>query len=132
MTTLRLAVEAVAADHTALAASILDSVPPEAPRGSATVANCIGVALEVLDQQLSRSGAMGSAVHARDAAFGALDRATIDSRHPRRGAQGPSISIQRDTSRQARRVTTCSSVRRLLSRRPSLQRALRMERRSSS
>ena len=53
--TLRLVVEAVADDNTALAAAILDSVPPEAPpdQKSATVAGCTGVALGLLDEWLS-------------------------------------------------------------------------------
>jgi hypothetical protein len=54
VTTLRLVVEAVAEDNTALAAAILDSVPPEAPEGnSATIAGCTGVALGQLDEWLS-------------------------------------------------------------------------------
>ena len=52
--TLRLVVEAVDEDTTALAAAILDSVPPEAPDGkSATVAGCTGIALGLLDEWLS-------------------------------------------------------------------------------
>jgi hypothetical protein len=55
VTTLRLVVDAVAEDNTALAAAILDSVPPEAPPDgkSATVAGCTGVALGLLDEWLS-------------------------------------------------------------------------------
>jgi hypothetical protein len=55
VTTLRLVVEAVAEDNTALAAAILDSVPPEAPPDgkSATVAGCTGIALGLLDEWLS-------------------------------------------------------------------------------
>jgi hypothetical protein len=55
VTTLRLVVEAVAENNTALAAAILDSVPPEAPPDgkSATVAGCTGVALGLLDEWLS-------------------------------------------------------------------------------
>jgi hypothetical protein len=52
---LRLVVEAVAEDNTALARAILDSVPPESPPDgkSATVAGCTGVALGLLDEWLS-------------------------------------------------------------------------------
>jgi hypothetical protein len=52
---LRLVVEAVAENNTALTAAILDSVPPEAPPDgkSATVAGCAGVALGLLDERLS-------------------------------------------------------------------------------
>jgi hypothetical protein len=54
VTTLRLVVEAIAGNDTALAAAILESVPPEAPDGeSATVAGCTGVALGLLDEWLS-------------------------------------------------------------------------------
>ena len=55
VTTLRLVVEAVAEDNTALARAILDSVPPESPPDgkSATVAGCTGVALGLLDEWLS-------------------------------------------------------------------------------
>jgi hypothetical protein len=55
VTTLRLVVEAVADNDTALAAAILDSVPPEAPPDgkSATVAGCTGIALGLLDEWLS-------------------------------------------------------------------------------
>ena len=53
-TTLRLVVEAVAEDDSALAAAILESVPPESPDGAtATVAGCIGVALGLLDDWLA-------------------------------------------------------------------------------
>jgi len=54
MTTLRLVVEAVTADDTALAAAILESVPSESSDGTmATVAGCIGVALGLLDDWLA-------------------------------------------------------------------------------
>jgi hypothetical protein len=52
--TLRLVVEAIAEDNTALAAAILDQVQPESPDNtSATVSGCIGVALGRLDDWLS-------------------------------------------------------------------------------
>jgi hypothetical protein len=51
--TLRLTIEAIIDDNTALAAAILDQVQPESPDNStATVAGCIGVALGLLDQWL--------------------------------------------------------------------------------
>jgi hypothetical protein len=55
LTTLRLVVEAVADGDTVLAGAILESVPPEAPPNgkSATVAGCIGVALDLLDNWLA-------------------------------------------------------------------------------
>jgi hypothetical protein len=55
LTTLRLVVEAVADGDTVLAAAILDSVPPEPPPDgkSATVAGCIGAALDLVDNWLS-------------------------------------------------------------------------------
>ena len=51
LTTLRLVVEAIADSDTVLAGAILESVPPEAPPDgkSATVASCIGVALDLVD-----------------------------------------------------------------------------------
>lgn len=52
LTTLRLVVEAIADGDTDLAAAILESVPPESPDGKATVAGCIGVALDLLDNWL--------------------------------------------------------------------------------
>jgi hypothetical protein len=53
LTTLRLVAEAIADDNATLAAAILESVPPEAPDGkSATVAGCIGVALDLVDNWL--------------------------------------------------------------------------------
>jgi len=59
VTALRLVVEAVAEDdNTALAAAILESVPPESPEGAtATVAGCIGVALGLLDGWLASTDA---------------------------------------------------------------------------
>jgi hypothetical protein len=58
VTTLRLVVQAVAEDDTALAAAILESVPPESPDGAtATVAGCIGVALGLLDDWLAGANA---------------------------------------------------------------------------
>jgi hypothetical protein len=51
-TTLRLAVEAIDDEDTNLAAAILESVPPESPEGKATVAGCIGAALDLLDNWL--------------------------------------------------------------------------------
>jgi hypothetical protein len=54
LTTLRIVVEAIADNDTTLAGAILESVPPEAPDGeSATVAGCIGVALDLVDNWLS-------------------------------------------------------------------------------
>jgi hypothetical protein len=54
VTTLRLAVEALAEDNTTLAAAILDQVQPESPDNStATVAACIGITLGLLDDWLS-------------------------------------------------------------------------------
>jgi hypothetical protein len=52
LTTLRLVVEAIAENDTDLAGAILDSVPPESPEGKATVAGCIGVALDLVDDWL--------------------------------------------------------------------------------
>jgi hypothetical protein len=53
-TTLRLTVEAVADNNTALAAAILEQVQPESPDNTvATVASCIGVSLGLLDDWLS-------------------------------------------------------------------------------
>jgi hypothetical protein len=52
LTTLRLVVEAIADGDTDLAAAILESVPPEAPDGKASVAGCIGVALDLVDNWL--------------------------------------------------------------------------------
>lgn len=53
--TLRSVIEAIAGGNTALAATILDQVRPESPDNStATVAGCIGVALGLLDEWLSR------------------------------------------------------------------------------
>jgi hypothetical protein len=52
--TLRLVIEAIAENHTTLAAAILDQVEPESPDNTAaTVASCIGVALGLLDAWLS-------------------------------------------------------------------------------
>jgi len=52
--TLRLAVEAIAADDTTLAAAILDQAQPESSDGSApTVSACIGLALGLLDDHLA-------------------------------------------------------------------------------
>ena len=53
LTTLRLIAEAIEDGDPDLAGSILESVPPEAPAGKATVAACIGVALDVLDSWLA-------------------------------------------------------------------------------
>lgn len=57
LTTLRLVAEAIDDQDTILASAILESVPPEAPPDgtSATVAGCIGVALDLLDNWLSRA-----------------------------------------------------------------------------
>lgn len=57
LTTLRLVAEAIDDQDTVLASAILESVPPEAPPDgtSATVAGCIGVALDLLDNWLSRA-----------------------------------------------------------------------------
>jgi hypothetical protein len=53
VTALRLAVEAIEQNNTALAASILDQVVPESPdESAATVSGCIGVALGLLDRWL--------------------------------------------------------------------------------
>lgn len=52
LTTLRLVVEAIADDDTDLAGAILESVPPKTHAGKATVAGCIGVALDLLDNWL--------------------------------------------------------------------------------
>jgi hypothetical protein len=52
LATLRLFVEAIEDDETDLAAAVLESVPPESPDGKATVAGCIGVALDLLDSWL--------------------------------------------------------------------------------
>ena len=50
---LRLAVEAIAADDTSLAAAILEQVEPESPDNAvATVSSCIGISLSVLDDWL--------------------------------------------------------------------------------
>jgi len=58
VTTLRLVVEAVGEDDTALAAAILESVPPDSPEGTtATVASWIGVALALLDRWLTGADA---------------------------------------------------------------------------
>ena len=52
--TLRLVIEAIAADNTALAAAILEQVQPESPdNATATVSSCIGLALGLLDDWLS-------------------------------------------------------------------------------
>ncbi len=53
LTTLRLIAEALEDGDPDLAGAILESVPPEAPAGKATVAGCIGVALDVLDSWLA-------------------------------------------------------------------------------
>jgi hypothetical protein len=51
---LRLAVEAIADDDTALASAILDQVQPESPDNTtATVSSCIGITLGLLDDWLS-------------------------------------------------------------------------------
>jgi hypothetical protein len=56
ITTLRLVIEAIAEGDTTLAASILQHVQPESPDNTAaTVAGCIGVALGLLDDWLTRS-----------------------------------------------------------------------------
>jgi hypothetical protein len=56
ITTLRLTVEAIAEGDTTLAAAILEQVQPESPDNTvATVAGCIGVALGLLDDWLTRS-----------------------------------------------------------------------------
>src|ERR1700750_3162356 len=53
--TLRLAAEAIAGGDTRLAAAILDQAQPESRDGSAaTVSGCIGIALGLLDQRLTR------------------------------------------------------------------------------
>jgi hypothetical protein len=52
--TLRLAVEAITEDDTALAAAVLDQAQPESPDGQApTVSACIGLALGLLDTYLA-------------------------------------------------------------------------------
>ncbi len=54
VTTLRLTIDAVADNNTALAARLLEQVQPESPDNSvATVASCIGVSLGLLDEWLS-------------------------------------------------------------------------------
>jgi hypothetical protein len=54
VTTLRMAIEAIATADTTLAAAILDQAQPESPdTTAATVAGCIGVALGLLDNWLS-------------------------------------------------------------------------------
>jgi hypothetical protein len=54
VTALRLAVEAIAADDTSLAAAILEQVEPESPDNAvATVSSCIGIALGLLDGWLT-------------------------------------------------------------------------------
>jgi hypothetical protein len=54
VTTLRLAIGAIAAGDTILAAAILEQVQPESPDNTvATVASCIGVALGLLDNWLT-------------------------------------------------------------------------------
>jgi hypothetical protein len=69
ITTLRLVIEAIAEDNTALAAAILDQVVPESPDNTvATVAGCIGVALGLLDDWLTSSDStapsdLGQRVH---------------------------------------------------------------------
>jgi hypothetical protein len=56
VTTLRLVIEAVAEGDTTLAAAILEQVQPDSPDNTApTVAACIGVALGLLDDWLTRS-----------------------------------------------------------------------------
>ncbi len=58
ITTLRLAIEAMADGDTALAGEILAQVPPESPDNTAaTVASCIGLALGLLDDWLSGANA---------------------------------------------------------------------------
>jgi hypothetical protein len=57
VTTLRLAVEAIADGDTTLAAAILGQAQPESPDNTApTIAGCIGVALGLLDDWLSGAG----------------------------------------------------------------------------
>ena len=57
VTALRLAAEALAGGDTTLAAAILDQAQPESPGDTApTVADCIGVALGLLDDWLSGGG----------------------------------------------------------------------------
>jgi hypothetical protein len=54
VTTLRLAIEALAGGDTTLAAAILEQVQPDSPDSTtATVAGCIGVALGLLDDWLT-------------------------------------------------------------------------------
>jgi hypothetical protein len=54
VTTLRLAIEALAGGDTTLAAAILEQVQPDSPDNTtATVAGCIGVALGLLDDWLT-------------------------------------------------------------------------------
>lgn len=54
LTTMRLVVEAILDDNTALAGTLLDQVQPESPDNSVpTVASCIGIALGLLDDWLS-------------------------------------------------------------------------------
>jgi hypothetical protein len=54
VTTLRLVIEALAAGDTTLAAAILEQVQPDSPDNTtATVADCIGVALGLLDDWLT-------------------------------------------------------------------------------
>jgi len=54
ITTLRLVIEAIADDDTALAAAILEQAEPESPGDTApTIAACIGVALGLLDDWLT-------------------------------------------------------------------------------
>ena len=56
VTVLRLAVEAIAADDTSLAAAILEQVEPESPDNAvATVSSCIGITLGLLDDWLTGS-----------------------------------------------------------------------------
>jgi hypothetical protein len=55
LSTLRLVAEAIAEGDTDLAGALLESVPPESPDGKATVAGCIGVALDLLDSWLGDS-----------------------------------------------------------------------------
>lgn len=52
LSTLRLVAEAITDGDADLAGAILESVPPESPDGKATIAGCIGVALDLLDNWL--------------------------------------------------------------------------------
>jgi len=62
---LRRVVDAILTDDTRLAGELLDQVQPESPDNTvATVANCIGIALGLLDDWLGMpSGASGYGAH---------------------------------------------------------------------